>query len=115
MAGMHVWLALKRPLLLAFFLGCFLTHRGLTLRVIAPAMIYWIFLPLIEIVMLAVTARKSRSGTTFGGLIDSFFGGFTPWLVWLLGMCTIWAFLTPSAKAFDWTVSEVWMIGGVLA
>ncbi len=113
---MDVWLALKRPLFLAFLLGCtfsILTARTLTVRLIVPTMMYWTFVPLVEIVSLAAACWNDRSNLPFPRLIDSFFRGYSPWLLWLVGMCAIWSLLLPPAKSFDWTVSIVWLLGGV--
>jgi hypothetical protein len=113
---MNVWLSLKRPLLFAFFLGCtvsFLTSGTLTLRLVGPAMIYWSFVPLIEIAALAAVCWSDRQNIPFPRLIDSFFKGYRPWLLWLVGMCAIWSLLSPPTKSFDWTVSIVWLDGGV--
>src|SRR5262245_54501626 len=116
---MSAWLALKRPLLLAFFLGCtvsFLTSRMLTLRLVVPAMIYWSFVALIEIAALAAVCRRDRKNILFPKLIDSFFRGYSPWLLWLVGVCAIWSVLLPPAKPFDWRLSILWAdFGGVIA
>src|SRR5438552_3082107 len=113
---MSVWITLKRPLFLAFFLGCtisFLTSGTLTLRLIAPAMIYWSFVPLIEIAALATVCWSDHNNIPFPRLIDSFFRGYSPWLLWLVGMCAIWSLLSPAAKSFDAAVSILWLVGGV--
>src|SRR5262245_48318801 len=113
---MDVWLGLKRPLFMTFLLGCmvsFLTARTLTLRVIGPAMIYWSFVPLIQIAALAAVCRRDRQSTRFSELIDSFFKGYSPWLFWLTGVCAIWSVLSPASKSADWTVSVIWLNGGV--
>jgi hypothetical protein len=113
---MIAWFGLKKPLLLAFFLGCtvsFLTSGTLTLRLIGPAMIYWSFVPLIEIAALSAVCWRDRQDIPFPRLIDSFFRGYSPWLLSLAGMCAIWSLLSPSAKSLDGTVSIVWLDGGV--
>jgi hypothetical protein len=113
---MNAWIAIKRPALLAFFLGCtisFLTTRTLTLRLIVPSMIYWSFVPLIEIAALAVVRERDRQDIPFPEFIDLFFKGYSPWLLWLVGVCAVWSLFQPSSKSFDWTVSIVWLLGGV--
>jgi hypothetical protein len=114
---MNAWLALRRPLFLAFLIGCtvsFLTAGTLTLRLLVPAMIYWSFVPIFEIVALATVCWKDREDVTFSSLIDSFFAGYRPWLLWLAGMCIIWSLMSPSARSLDWTVSEVWQDAGIV-
>ena len=115
MRRMTPWLGLKKPLFLAFFLGCtvsFLTARTLTLRLILPATIYWTFVPFIEIASLAVVYWSSHRKISFSTAVDSFFGGYVPWLVWLLGLCVIWSLFLPPAKAFDRTLAVLWLDGG---
>ena len=112
---MTVWPAVKRPLFVAFLLGCtvsLMTARLLTLRILVSAMVYWSAVPLIEIAALAVVCRRDRHETPFPHLIDAFFKGFTPWLLWLVGVSAIGSFLAPAAEAADWTVSMVWLVGG---
>src|SRR5215469_3330411 len=103
-AAMSAWQGLKRPLFLAFFLGCtvsFLTVRTLTLRLIVPEMISWAFVPLIEIAALAAVCRRDCRNTPFAELIDSFFSGYSPWLLWMTGLCAIWSLLSPARSR--WT------------
>src|SRR5262249_45689674 len=100
------------------FLGCavsFLTSGTLTLRLVLSSMIYWSFVPLVEIAALAAVCWNDRQKISFPTLIDSFFAGYGPWLLWLAGLSAIWSFTSPAAKAFDWTISEVWLFGGVAA
>jgi hypothetical protein len=114
---MNVWLGLRRPLFLAFFIGCtvsFLTAGTLTLRLLAPAMIFWSFVPIVEVVALAAVCWKDRTDISFASLVDTFFAGYKRWFLWLAGMSVIWTLTSPSAKPLDWTVSVVWLIGGVV-
>src|SRR5438132_1693824 len=113
---MNAWLGLKRPLFLSFFLACtvsFLTTGTLTFRLIAPSMIYWSFIPITEIAALATVSRNDRHRISFPNLIDSFFRGYSPWFLWLAGLCAIWALMSPPTKRFDWAVSTVWGDGGL--
>lgn|SRR5262245_5725630 len=114
---MNVWTAIKRPLLLSFFLACtvsFLTARTLTLRLIAPAMMYWSFVPLVQIGALVTVCCRSRQTMRLSELIDRFFKGNVPWFLWLTGLCAIWSLLSPQAKSTDWAVSVIWLLGGVV-
>jgi len=114
---MNVWLGLRRPLFLAFFIGCtvsFLTAGTLTLRFLVPGMIYWSFVPIVEVAALAAVCWKHRDNVPFSGLVDSFFAGYRPWLLWLAGMCVIWALMSPSAKPLDWTVGMIWQDAGIV-
>ena len=103
---------------LAFFLGCtvsFLTIRTLTLRLVIPGMIYWSFVPLIEVAALEAVCWSDRRNVSFPHLIDSFFSGYRPWLFWLAGMCAIGSLLSPAAKSLDWAISIVWLFCGIAA
>jgi hypothetical protein len=109
------WSGVKRPLFVAFVLGCtvsLITARALTMRIVVSATVYWSAVPLIQIAALAVVCRRDRHETAFPHLIDAFFKGFTPWLLWLVGVSAIGSFLAPAAEASDWTVSMVWLAGG---
>lgn len=112
---MNVWLGVKRPLFVAFVLGCtvsLLTARALTLRLVVPTMVYWSVVPLIEIAALAAVCRRDRRDMPILNLMDAFFKGSNPWLLWLVGLCAIGSFLSPAAKAGDWSVSIAWLLGG---
>jgi hypothetical protein len=105
--------------MLVFFMGCtvsILTSRALTLRLVVASMAAWVFVPLIEIGALALVCAKDRQGIPFNGLIDAFFKGYRPWLLWLTGLCVIWSVLSPASQSIDFTVSIVWLnIGAVFA
>src|SRR5262245_29926467 len=112
---MNVLLGVKRPLFVAFVLGCtvsLLTIRALTLRPVLPALVYCSLVVLIPMLALAAVYSRDRYNLPFPKVLDSFFNGFHPWLLWLLGLCAIGAFLSPAAKAGDWSVSIVWLLGG---
>lgn len=115
--AMAAWLGFKRPLSLAFFIGCtvsFMTAGTLTLRLVVPATIYWSFVPIIEIAALIVVCWNQRQNVPFPNLIDSFFAGYRPWLLWLAGMAAIWCFLSPSTRRVDWAVEVIWELGALL-
>jgi hypothetical protein len=114
---MNAWLALRRPLLLLLFIGCavsFLTSHILTLRLVLPGAINWSFVPAVEIGALAVVCRRDRRTVLFPQLIDSFFRGYRPWMLWLSGICAIWCLLSPAAKPLDWSISVAWLDGGAV-
>lgn len=114
---MNAWIALKRPLLLSFFLACtvsFLTARTLTLRLIVPALVYWSFVPLVQIGSLVIVCWGDRQTMRFPNVIDSFFKGNVPWFLWLSGLCAIWSLLSPQTESLDWAVSVIWLLGGLV-
>lgn len=105
------WLGWRKPLLVAFVLGCtmsLITSARLTLRLAGPATIYWSFVPLAETVALAAVCWRTGRTRPFRQTVDLFFGGHGPWLVWLIGLCAIWSFV-PSIRAFVFT--RVWLYG----
>jgi len=99
------WLAIRRPLLVAVVLGCavsLMTSGRLSLRLAAPATLYWTFVPLLEIAGLAAVWPWKRSPVSFARAIDLFFVSNTPWSLWFTAFAALWA-LFPPARVFAWT------------
>jgi len=95
---MSPWRSLRRPAFVAFVLGCtisLITFPGLTLRLAGPSAIYWSFIPLAEIVALALICRKGNELLSFPSKVDLFFAGHLPWLLWLTGLSAAFSFLSP--------------------
>src|SRR5215472_2186395 len=94
----RVWIAVRRPLLVAFVLGCsvsLMTSGRVTLRLAGPATVHWSFVPLAGIAGLAVVSgRRLRAET-----IDHFFHGYLPWMLWIIAFAALWAFV-PAPIAF---------------
>jgi hypothetical protein len=110
-SGGGIWLAFKRPLFVAFVLGCtmsLLASASLTLRLLGPAAIYWSFVPLAGTGALAAVCRGDRRILSFPRTIDLFFTGHGPWSLWLIGLSAIRSFFAP-ARAFSLT--SVWLYG----
>jgi hypothetical protein len=96
------WSSFRRPLFVAFLAGCMFSlvaSRQLTMRQVADGTINGSFLLVGQIVALALTRRGSY--ISFSRAIDLFFAGFGPWLVWMLGISTVWAFMPP-IRALVW-------------
>jgi len=96
------WSTFRRPLFVAFLAGCMFSlvaSRQLTMRHVADGTINGILLLVGQIVALALTHRGTY--ISFSRTIDLFFAGFGPWLVWMLGMGAVWAFMPP-IRAFVW-------------
>jgi hypothetical protein len=90
------WLAIRRPLLVAFVFGCaisLMTSGRLSLRLVAPATLYSSFVPLLEIAGLAVVWPWRQSPLSFARAIDLFFVSHTPWSLWLCAFAAV----TPGA------------------
>ena len=70
---------------MAAVFGCavsLMTSGRLSLRLAAPATLYWSFLPLLEIAGLAAVWPWKRSPISFARAIDLFFVSNTPWSLW---------------------------------
>jgi len=112
-----MWLAVKRPLFLAFLLGCtisLITSAGLNWRLASSATVYWSYVPGCEIAALgAAVSLRGREGLSLARTIDLFFMGHGPWTLWLIGLGAIWSFFPP-ARAFAIT-SPAWLYGALAA
>src|SRR5580704_3527705 len=98
------WLMIRRPLLFAFVFGCavsLMASGRLTLRLLIPAMVYWSFVPLLNIGSLAALSRGSARKRPLAWTVDLFFVGFAPWSLWLIGFSAMWAFV-PAVRIFGW-------------
>jgi len=92
------WIALRRPLFVAFVLGCTisLTATGrLTLTLIAGSMVAWAFVPAFEALGFAVATRRIVTPLPFSRRLDAFFAGHGPWTLYAILVGAIAAFLTP--------------------
>ena len=104
----------RRPLLVAFVLGCtmsLITSSSLTLRLAVPATIYWSFVPLAEIAALAAVCWRGRRARSFRQTVDLFFAGHGQWLFWLIGLCAIWSFVPPGISSRTIAFTQVWLYG----
>ncbi len=111
-AAIGIWRALRRPLFVAFVLGCtmsLIASAGLTPRLAGSATVYWSFVPLAEMVGLAAACGRDGRTLAFPRAIDLFFAGHGPWLFWLIGLSAIWSF-TPPIRAFALT-NAIWLYG----
>ena len=112
--------AWRRPLLVASVLGCaisLMTSGRITLRLAAPATLYWSFLPLCEILALGVFWIGGRPGVPFRRAIDLLFAGQAPCSLWLLAFAAVWAcfpaptILAVSPRPWMWYVSAIGVLG----
>ena len=86
----------RRPLLLAFVLGCgisLLTSGRFTLRLVVDGTISFAFVPLCELVAYAIVYRLQRDARPFAQAADRYFAGNTPWLWWLVALMAVTALL----------------------
>jgi hypothetical protein len=90
----------RRPLLLAFVLGCFVSFMAsgrLTALLIADGAVSFAFVPILEIAALAVViaGTRARRTTRLSHILDLFFAGNAPWLLWLVAVMAIAAVVPP--------------------
>jgi hypothetical protein len=91
------WSALRRPMFVAFVLGCMVslvTSQRLTLRHVADGTINASLILLGQIAALAVLRGRERT-LSFSRAIDLYFMGYGPWLLWILGFSAAWSFASP--------------------
>jgi hypothetical protein len=72
---------------LCLVLGCvisLLSASVASVRLIGATAIYWSFVPIVEILALAVIVWRRRGVRTFATLIDAFFAGHAAWTLLLL-------------------------------
>lgn len=115
-SGEGKWSAMRRPAFMVFLLGCLVslvTAGSLSPRLFAAGALNALFVPLLEIGVLAGMWRKRRT-LPFSRTVDLFFMGHGPWVLWLLVMCAIWVFASPF-RAFALTGSWMWFLMGVVA
>lgn len=96
--------ALRRPFFLAAFLGCCVTLMAawrLDLRMVAGETVSWGVLPLLQILSLFAACVFRRRTLGFSQIIDLFFTGFGPWMLWLIGFIAAVS-ATSSVQAARW-------------
>jgi len=89
-----VWILLRRPMFLAFILGCtvsLVTAQSLTLRLVTSGTVTWSFVPLLEAAAVAAVWRPDRSTLSLPRAVDLFFTGHGPWLLWLVAFGAFWS------------------------
>jgi len=114
------WLLFRRPLLVAFVLGCtvsLLTARGLSLGLVASGAVTWSFVPLLEMGALAVVWSFGNRRLSLPRAVDAGFTGHAAWSLWLLlfgawwsrfplpiaSEAAVWFWLTSAAAVLAWS------------
>jgi hypothetical protein len=114
------WIALRRPLFVAFVLGCTisLTAAGrLTLTLIVGSMVAWAFVPAFEGLGFAVAARRIASPLPFSRRLDAFFAGHGPWTLYAILVGASASLLTPwQMNAWSMVfMTSIEILGGAVA
>jgi hypothetical protein len=95
----------RRPLLLALFLGSFVSLAAsgrLSIRLVLDGAISFAFIPIVCVGALAVVWRTGpRPSWGFARLTDEFLGGITPWLFWLVSVGGVLG-CVPPRTVFSW-------------
>jgi hypothetical protein len=115
--GRGAWLALRRPLFVAFMLACgisLMTTGVLTLRLLISVMAYWTFVPAIEVLALAVVLWRTQREGAFAAAIDRFFMGHGPWTLYLIAFAGSLAVVPPNIGWTLITTVWLWMLAVVL-
>jgi len=98
----RLWTLARRPLLLAFMLGCtvsLLASGRLSARLVADGMLSFAFVPTFMLVAIAVVYRRAPRPVSLPHAVDRFFAANTPWLLWLIGFGVLRSLLTPLSAA----------------
>jgi len=103
---MTAWLLVRRPLLLALFIGCgvsLMSSGRLTPRLVVDAMVSFAFVPIFELAAFALVHRR-RSGRLPQALeVDRFFTTNTPWMLCIVALAALVSLQAPRDVG-NWTV-----------
>jgi hypothetical protein len=91
-ANAAVTLLLRRPLLVAFVLGCavsVLASGRFTLRLIVDGTLSMAFVPASQMLGLAAVYPFRRTKVSFAEAVDRFFAGNTIWLAWMFAFMVL--------------------------
>ena len=78
-----------------------MTSGRITLRVAAPAFLYWSFIPLLQIASLAIVCRRRPPDISFSRAVELFSRANWPLLLWLVLFAAAWACL-PAVTLIPW-------------
>ncbi len=88
---------------LLVFVGCLvsvLASGRFTFRLFADGLVSFAFLPITQVVALAVAWRiGSRPALPFRTVLDAFSRGFWPWLTWIAILSAVFGMVAPRASA----------------
>src|SRR5262249_15678295 len=98
-------------------LGCSVSlfaSATLNARIIISATVYWGVLPFVQLVSIIAVCWTDRRHISLARTIDTFFAGYAPWFIYLIGLAVIWSFLMPSDKPLVSTISAACLYAGAL-
>ena len=94
----------RGPISFLFVFGCvisLLASGRLTIRLVADGMVSFAFIPVFEVIALAVVVRRTtgadrgRAAVPFARAVDLFFAGELPWVLWVIAVGTVCAVVPP--------------------
>ena len=97
--------AVRRPLLLLFVMGCVVSFQAsgrLTARLILDGAVSFAFIPAFELASLAIVYRRRRHPISFACAVDLFFAANVPWLAWMLAFVMLRSMQTPRQATALW-------------
>jgi hypothetical protein len=103
------WVFVRRPLLLALALGCtvsMLTSSRLSARFIVDGAISFAFVPIFEVMALAIVYRLAPRRIPFSRAVDLLCAANGPWLLWLIALGAVCCLQSPRDAAI-WTPREL--------
>jgi hypothetical protein len=114
------WIALRRPLFVAFVLGCTISLVAtgrLTLTLVAGSTVAWAFVPAFEVLGFSVASRRIADPLPFSRRLDGFFAGHGPWTLYAILVGASASVLTPWQMNTWGTVfmTAIEILGGLVA
>ena len=91
-----VVLLVRKPLLLTLFLGCAasaLTSGVFTFRLVVDGALSFAFVPVCEAAAVAALCPRRRMPLPYSLLVDRLFENNRPWLIWLVVLASVGAFV----------------------
>ena len=110
------WVLLRRPLLLAFAMGCTVSLQAsgrLSARLIVDGAVSFAFVPVFELAALVAVYRRRPRGMPFARAADLLFTANAPWLVWLIAFDALRCLQSP-AQATAPSVPLTWILAASL-
>ena len=107
------WVLFRRPLFVAFIFGTFIsiTVSGrLSVQLILEGVVFWSLIPILQgLLVAALVLVFARGQMPMSRVIDLFFMGHGPLLLWMLAICGSCLFF-PSKQVYLWPTEWGWIV-----